>query len=132
VPEDYDYDPEDHGHSLEDVCDRLDNIEAAVKANRWDLSWLGLLIVGWFTLLGIADMWHSKLRYAWWYNVNYDQVTIQKRPTDCDFFHAPVGDKDCHYVRQVSKIQVKTENSNPARYPVTKPQVVITWEKVEN
>jgi hypothetical protein len=29
----------------------------------------------------------------------YDQV--DHRPTDCDFFHAPMGHKDCHYEREV-------------------------------
>jgi hypothetical protein len=146
-----DYDPGDHGYSLDDVCDRLDNIEAAVKANHWDLRWVGFVIFVWFALVGFADMWTSKLRYSMWYSVDYDQVTIQKKPTDCNFFTAPMGEKDCRYYRQVSTIQVKTENSNPARYPVnyvsfdegktwtvddatppTKPQVIVSWEKKDD
>ena len=146
-----DYDPDDHSYSLEDICDRLGNIEAAVKANHRDLSWVGLAIVGWLALAGISDIWNSKIRYSWWYNVGYDQVVIQKKTTDCNFFHAPMGDKDCHYDRQVYTIQVKTENSDPARYPVnyvsfdggktwtvddatppTKPQVVVSWERTED
>ena len=146
-----DYDPDDHGYSLEDVCDRLENIEAAVAANRRDLGWVVLVIFGWLALAGFADMWNSKIRYSWWYNVGYDQVTIQKKPTECDFFDAPIGNKDCHYDRRVSTIRVKAENSAPAQYPVkyvsfddgktwtpddatppTNPQVVVSWERVED
>jgi hypothetical protein len=146
-----DYDPGDHGYSLEDVCDRLDKIEEAVKANRRELSWVGLVIFGWLVLAGFSDMWNSKARYSLWYSVGYDQVTVQKKPTDCNFFHAPIGDKDCHYDRQVSTIRVKTENSDPARFainyvsyddgntwivddanPPTQPQVIVSWEKADD
>ena len=144
------YDHDDHGYSLEDVCDRLDNIEEALRTNHQNFSWVGFLLIGWFALAGFGDMWNSKLRYSWSYNVGYDQVTIEKKPTNCNFFHAPLGEKDCHYDRRVSTIKVKTENSDPARYPVnylsfdegktwtvddasppTKPRVIVSWEKVE-
>src|SRR5437899_2068914 len=101
-----DYDPDEHGYGLEDVCDRLDSIEAAVKANHWDFRWVGWAALIWLALLvWIPDMWHSKTRYAWWYGVNTAQVTIEKKPKDCNFFHAPLGDKDCHYDIQVSTIR---------------------------
>jgi hypothetical protein len=138
------YDPDDSSYSLEDVCDRLDNIEAAVTANHWDLRWVGLVIFVWLALAGFADMWNSKLRYSWWYNVSYDQVTIQKESTECNFFHAPMGGKDCHYDREVSTIRVKTEASvNFVSFdegktwtvddanPLTKPHVIVSWERIE-
>ena len=103
-----DYDPDDHGSGLDDVCDRLDNIEAAVKANHQDLSWVGVVIIGWLAFAGITDLWNSKIRYSWWYSVPYDQVTVQKNPTDCNFFHAPMGSKDCDYDREVSTVRVGT------------------------
>ena len=106
-----DYDPDDHGgYSFEDICDRLDNIEAAVKSNNQEFGWVGLFIVGWLVFTAAPDMWNSKLRYSWWYNVAYKQVTLQKKPTDCNFFHAPLGDKGCHYDPQVNV--VKVDNSN--------------------
>jgi hypothetical protein len=100
-----DYDPDDH-YSFDDVCDRLDNIEAAVRANHQEFGWVGLIIVGWLALAGFTDMWNSKLRYSLQRGVDYDQVTIQKKPPDCNFFHAPLGSKDCHYDPQVSTVQV--------------------------
>jgi hypothetical protein len=104
-----DYD--DNSSSLDDVCDRLDSIEAAVRDNHHqEFSWVGLVLVGWLAFAGIADMWNSKLRYSLWYSVPYDQVTVQKKPTDCNFLHAPLGEKDCRYDSQVSI--VKVDNSN--------------------
>jgi hypothetical protein len=107
-----DYAPGDHGYSLEDVCDRLDNIEAAVEANHanhTDLGGLvGLVLIWLAVVIWVPDLWNSKLRISLWYSVGYEQVTIQKEPTDCNFFHAPMGNKDCHYDRQVSTVRVGT------------------------
>ncbi len=101
-----DYDPEDHGYSLDDVCDRLDHIEEAVKANHWDFRWVGWAALIWLALLvWIPDMWYSKTRYAWWYGVRTDQVTIEKKPTDCNFFRSPMGDKGCHYDRRINIVK---------------------------
>jgi hypothetical protein len=106
-----DYDPDAHGgYSFEDVCDRLDNIEAAVKDIHSGFSWVGLILVGWLIFAGIEDFWGSKLRYSLQYGVNYDQVTIEKKPADCNFFHVPLGGKGCNYDRQVNI--VKVDNSN--------------------
>jgi hypothetical protein len=108
---DDDYDPDDHGYSFEEVCDRLDNIEAAVKDSHPGLSWVWLVVVGSLAVLGFADMWNSKTRYALWYGVTNDKVTLEKKPTDCNFFRSPMGDKDCHYDRQVNIIKVDNSNA---------------------
>jgi hypothetical protein len=146
-----DYDPDDHSYGLEDVCERLDNIEAAVTANHRDTSWIGWGFLIWLAVVvWLPDMWFSKTRFSWWYGVSNDQVTIEKKPADCNFFHAPLGGKGCHCDPQVTAIKVKTDKSDPARYPVnyvsfddgktwtvdnavppTKPQVVISWERIE-
>ncbi len=146
-----DYDPDDHVYDLEDVCTRLDSIEAAVTANHPGI-WIGWgLAIGLAIFVWISDMWFSKTRISWWYGVSTNQVTIEKKPPDCDFFHAPLGDKSCHYDSQVSAIQVKTDKSYPARYPVayvsfdegktwavddavprTNPRVMVSWEKKED
>ena len=73
----------------------------------------------WLTIfVWLPDMWWSKTRISWWYGVSTDQVTIEKKPADCNFFHAPLGDKDCHYDPQVGGVQVKTDSSNAGRYAV--------------
>jgi hypothetical protein len=101
-----DYDPDGHVYDLEDVCTRLDSIEAAVTANHPGI-WIGWgLAVGFAIFVWISQMWFSKTRISWWYGVSTDQVTIEKKPPDCDFFHAPLGDKSCHYDSQMSTVQV--------------------------
>jgi hypothetical protein len=71
----------------------------------------------------------------------------QPVPDDYD----PDCGKGCHYDPNVSAIQVKTDNSNPARYavnyisfhndktwtvddavPPTKPQVIVSWQRSED
>jgi hypothetical protein len=166
-----DYDPDDHGYGLDDVCKRLDNIEAAVEANHanhTDFTGLVWLVLIWLAVVTwVPDLWNTKFRYALWYGVNADQVTIEKKPTDCSFFRAPMGGKDCHYDRQVSTVRVGTnqwggqsisydegknwtqtaKNQNGDTIvsndggkswstefvpPITKPEVVVSWEKKED
>jgi hypothetical protein len=147
--DDYDYDPEDHVYSLEDVCDRLDSIEEAVKYNHssvieWAFAALGVLVV----IVWIPDMWHSKLRYAYQYDLTVGQVTIEKEPADCNFFHAPLGGKGCHYDRQATVIRARTDGQDPNKHyvsfddgktwiddyasPPTQPQVIVSWQRVED
>jgi hypothetical protein len=104
-------DDNDPVYSLDDVCEKLDKIEAALKDNHSDHGWVGLLIFGWLVIfVWLPDMWWIKTRISLWYSVAYDQVTIEKQPKDCNFFHAPLGGKDCHYDPHVSI--VKVDNSN--------------------
>ena len=148
------YDSNNYGSvsTLDDVCDKLDEIERAVRDKGSVLGAIVALIIAWLVILGLGDLWHSKLRYAWWYNVSSDQVTTEKKPTDCDFLRAPLGDKGCHYDREVTVIRVKTEPdprgtlASPGipyvsfddgktwvvdtSNPLTKPQVLISWEKI--
>jgi hypothetical protein len=145
----HDYDPGDS--NLDDVCDRLDKIEAAVRANHRDLGWVVMLIIVWLAWAGFTDFWYSKLRYSWWYGVDSDQVTIEKEPADCNFLHAPLGGKGCHYYPQVRTIKVKTQYIDFQRgsvnyvsfddgktwavddaTPPTKPQVIVSWDRVED
>lgn len=96
-------------YDLDDVCDRLDSIEAAITKNApWpDTStWVGVLIA-WALIAGFPDMWHSKLRYSIQYGADYSQVTKEDKPHDCDWMKAPLGAKFCSYDIQVSTVQVK-------------------------
>jgi hypothetical protein len=43
-------------------------------------------------LLSLEPIWLAKV-----YKVSTDQVHVDAKPKDCDFMHAPIGDKDCHY-----------------------------------
>jgi hypothetical protein len=164
-----DYDPDAHGgYSFEDVCERLDNIEAAVEANHTDLSGVVWLVLIWIAVFAwLPDMWNSKIRLSMWYGVDADQITVEKEPHDCNFFHAPMGGKGCHYDKQVRMIRVGTNQwggraisyddgktwthtaKNQLGEPIvshdngltwstgfiptlTKPEVVVSWEKKDD
>jgi hypothetical protein len=56
-------------------------------------------LVVWFFL---PDSYTDRIKYSFEYNCPSDQVHRSPRPTDCDWGHAPLGDKDCHYKKIVS------------------------------
>jgi hypothetical protein len=43
----------------------------------------------------------ERLKYALLFRVDYHQITAYKMPTDCEWWHAPLGSKSCHYVKSV-------------------------------
>jgi len=45
--------------------------------------------------------------------VDSDKVMIEKRPHDCDFLAAPIGEKYCHYERVVSFVRWKIDRGRP-------------------
>jgi hypothetical protein len=99
------------------------------------------LFLGWL----FGDVWHSKLRYVIQYQVSYDQVVKAKRPHDCDWLTAPLGDKNCQYEPQVQTVRTaisttgspivsyddgKTWSANEGVPPV-KNGVYISWQKTD-
>jgi hypothetical protein len=65
------------------------------------ISWL----VRWALFSGLAALvwwwWGDTLWYAVEYWVVPTEVNITHRPTDCDFWRAPIGEKPWHYEREV-------------------------------
>jgi hypothetical protein len=88
-------------------------------------------------------IWHSKLRYSIQYEVPYSSVTKMKKPHNCDFLRAPLGDKNCEYEPQVSAVKTATstegkpivsfdegQNWSPNdSSPPVKPSLTISWKK---
>jgi hypothetical protein len=64
----------------------------------------------------------DKYAYAFEYDVSSDYVFVEKRPKDCDWEHAPIGDKGCHYKKVVTP--QKNEKGK-----VT--SVYVSWERIE-
>ncbi len=58
-----------------------------------------LALIVWFIL---PARWTDPLLYSTEYSVNANQVHWNAKPTDCDFIHAPLGDKACHYKKTVT------------------------------
>ena len=51
--------------------------------------------------------WSNSLWYAAQYGVGFGDVQTDAKPNDCDFIHAPLGDKGCSY-----KAHVKVYNAD--------------------
>jgi hypothetical protein len=62
------------------------------------LALLGLFV--WFFIL--PARWTDPIQYSMEYSINSDQVHWTPEPTDCDFIHAPLGAKGCHYKKTVT------------------------------
>jgi hypothetical protein len=63
-------------------------------------------IRGWFwgfVLVAIAacSYWLGPGVYSIKYAVSADKIYVDPKPADCDFWHAPVGNKQCHYQKVV-------------------------------
>lgn len=72
---------------------------------------------GWGFVLSIAaavvlfglcghGLWYSRLAYKLYYSVSDGHLAIDKEPHDCDFWKAPIGEKECHYKRIVSTVEI--------------------------
>jgi hypothetical protein len=95
---------------LDDVYNKLNDIEQAIKnqPQQWG-NWIFWAVVFWFLVPPLfSDMWHSKASYSVQYDVTYDEVTIDKEPYDCNFLHAPIGGKGCHYERLIATTEVRS------------------------
>ena len=60
------------------------------------ILWSIIGAIVWFAWLD-----DSKLRY----NFQYDEVSYDEKPRDCDFLTAPLGKKNCSYEKEVSIVQ---------------------------
>jgi hypothetical protein len=59
---------------------------------------MGLVVWGVMSLWpSDSDGWTARLWHAVWYGVDMEQVSIEPKPPDCDFWYAPVGRKACHF-----------------------------------
>jgi hypothetical protein len=63
------------------------------------------------------------LLYGMMYHVDRSHVEIQKTPADCEWGYSPLGDKGCHYTKQVATVR------NDAGRVM---DVYVTWDKVQD
>jgi hypothetical protein len=86
-------------------------------------TFIGILIV--FGLPGWA-VWRlcpDSLKYGTIYHVPASHVLVNKEPTDCDWGHAPVGDKGCHYEKEIEPLRTDTG---------TVTDVIVRWQRVQD
>ena len=84
--------------------------------------------------------WTDKAWYSFRYNAGLKNVTVDKRPLDCDFFHAPLGDKGCRYKKQTNIFNDEQRRALTQRASTVEEQrayqeqsnsVAVYWEKEE-
>lgn len=106
--------PDDHYTDYSDdidtsTTDRLDDIHSRLKEIRDSVksSALGEWIWVFVFIFALAswdgsklDRWTDRAWYSMYYSADWNNVNITKRPSDCDFFHAPLGSKGCHYNKE--------------------------------
>ncbi len=99
-------------NALQDVESAVREVEKAVKekGNNWWGTLFGILVAVWVVSLP-SDIWHSKWRYSLSYNVPSSKVIVQSKPHNCAFFAAPIGEKYCHYDRDVSTVEWATSTT---------------------
>jgi hypothetical protein len=99
---------------------------------------IALVIVG----LGLAAWWvlpnDWRVKYAAEYQFDYDQILIDRKPHNCEWATAPLGDKHCHYEKVVTVFNRKNEviegpaPTNPAPEDQKPVKVFVAWERVED
>lgn len=114
----------------------MDKVESAQKVEQPTSLGDSLMQFG-FTLLFLSlffgvpvllfwflapDSIRFPARYGMVFHVPYSHVHVANRPKDCDWDHAPIGDKGCSYEWHVS-------TQSNARNRVT--DVYIQWDKVQ-
>ena len=63
------------------------------------INWLIFAVIVYVIL---PASWTDPFLYSTEYSINSDQVHRNPKPTDCDFIHAPLGDKGCQYQKTVT------------------------------
>ena len=79
--------------------------KSAPAQTRTDFSFgtlINLIIFALIVYVILPASWTDPFLYSTEYSIDSDQVHRNTRPTDCDFIHAPLGDKGCHYKKMVT------------------------------
>jgi hypothetical protein len=71
--------------------------------------------------LGILYEYSPQQWYAMQNNIPVDRVSVQPKPHDCEFIKAPLGDKNCHFDRVVTRLQDKDG-----------PYLIVSWSRVND
>jgi hypothetical protein len=126
---------------MSDIVDALENVESAVQSvdaavgrvedavksvrDRWSTAqWVLVFFAGLFFWSLPQDIWHAKWRYALTYGISSEKVIVSARDHDCDFLAAPLGEKYCHYERQVQTTRWAT---SPEGQPIVSYDEGKTW-----
>jgi hypothetical protein len=148
MDEDYDNeysDPRERTVSeLEEVHSTLEEIHETLKS-RTDFSVLVWFFLGFLFFEGWSgsklDRWTDKVWYSFADSAEFKNITVNKRPSDCDFFYAPLGNKGCQYKKRTNVfgdeqrrafMQQATTTEEQQAYAKQPNSVTVYWEKKED
>jgi hypothetical protein len=135
-----DYD--DDNDYQERIISELEAIHSTLKSRSdfarlfWGVLVLSFL-VGWFSAW-LEDKGTDKLWYSVKYECAYKDVTVEKRPSDCNWLRVPLGDKGCRYKKVVTAfgaeqrrklVEQATSLEEKRRYEQMPNSATISWEK---
>jgi hypothetical protein len=92
---------------------------------EWFVGLLATALLAWFVWGWIPE----STRLSWKYDTESGNVHISPRPQDCDYEYRPVGNKGCHYKKNVvtdppdAHVWDNTNHHAQAVY--------VTWDKVQ-
>lgn len=127
------------------------------KTFRERVAGWGYTLVFWFGIAllyaagGYAAEWlfpASELATRWRYSLDDDlknaEYVMPTRPHDCEFMTAPLGEKHCHYNKEVATVRVRKAQSGgrvisydegktwELAVAVTRSTVLVSWRKIED
>jgi hypothetical protein len=101
---------------LSDLVAAVDTVREAVRSQHTWVSSAFWIWIAWtvFSFLQ-TSVWESKFRYAMYYDVPSEHITLLKKPHDCEFLKAPIGSKECHFDKnvEVTKVGKDTKTGRP-------------------
>ena len=128
---------------LEEVHYTLKEILSTLNSRTSSSGWVWIVLFIFF-LEGWSgskpDRWTDKVWYSLRYDSDSKNVTVDTRPRDCDFFHAPLGGKGCRYQKRTNVfgaeqrrvlVQQATTTEDRQIYEREPNSVSVYWEKVE-
>ena len=120
----------------------LSALRSASGSGLWSLFWFIVIIFLFASWRGSSlDRWTDKAWYSFRYNADFANITILKRPVDCDFFHAPLGLKGCTYEKRTNvfgdeqrQALIRQATTGEGRLSATnRPNAVtVYWDKTED
>ena len=125
--------------TLEEI---LSTLKSRSRSEMLGLFWLFIFIFLLESWPGSTlDRWTDKTWYTFRYDAAVANITVEKRPLDCDFLHAPLGSKGCTYKKHARVFGDKerqalirqTTNTEEQQTHATQPNsVTISWEREED
>ncbi|HKV95319.1 MAG TPA: hypothetical protein VJW20_22430 [Candidatus Angelobacter sp.] len=132
----------DEYRELQEIHSTLNEIKKILPSLRPDWSWAWIIVVFWFFFSGWPgsrlDRWTDRVWYSFKNNAKWENTDIQKRPSDCDLLHAPIGSKGCYYKKKNSSftdsdrsklLETATTPEDRTRINNIPNSVTVYWEK---